>query len=547
VRGGQSAEFWDRNPSDQYEFWLKGIGSAALDPVKAIRAFFLPAAGSSWDFERDCTLTYCDKVIHILHLDEFVEALVREKGEDAATAWLRADINLEPDTRKRTKRFAVVSSFTNRGTKNDDTGAITRGAIGAGGPDDPYFESVKVRMDQLIPGDHFILDSHPAYNAFAGEGDAWRLENALITGLIDNGNTSEPHFPRDLEVQGHGLGPCSFGAMQGDLIAGEGGFRRSLESAQNIATGLLTEARVAIQSNRPYQCDRTNNESIRGVIEFRHELAPETLGTSRDLTAFWGRWLIISLELRDGDTDAVGAFATDLSRPEYFVIDDAGRLLGKDSHSIAGAFNLPYIRELELNEASRQLTIRGLNLTEDQVSDVYFVSEPLRYYDQETNSYLSQTETSVLLRRGQWTEGGETNYVLRKDQGLSFPPNSNGKECIAEIPASFNPPTDYWRPVVRVLMAGVDAETDIRSARAFRWPPANQAPFAEPLVGHGYYNVAYFPLFKLSGSGAVSEIRFTTAAMAGALFRFYRKHEPYHKVRVIRPGLPGWFGETFKD
>jgi hypothetical protein len=511
--GGQSPDHWEIGVTSTADFVLNSIGSATLEPLTAIRSFYAPpidpttGAQEPWHFSTHGTKTFCDRVIHLLHLEELAESLARQKGEAAANAEIRTIVNASPD-RKGT--FAIVGAFG------------TEGIVGGGATDDPYFELVQCRLDELVVGDHVILKNHPAYHGFPDASLVWRLENALVTGLVNNRDTNEPHFPRDLELTGHGISPERFGVMQGDLL---GTFAGGLKATQEIvkARSLRPLARAELALNRPYQFVLRGAAIYNCTIEFRAELAPDHPDADADLEAFWARWLLIGHASAPAFIDFTGAPAW-----EY----------AQDLHANARFYEFPFVSELRLDTTAGKLTLQGLNLTAEKVEAVYLVSDPQRSYDAPSNSYSSPANASIFPVLGTWTEAGRAEFLIQHANIEFVEPT----KIILRVPPGFDPSSNYWQPVLRIATPGASSVVDVRSSRACRWPGGMSSD--PEYAGSTLYNVAYFRLFRPNRAGRQQPVVFTPAGMTGSLLRFYREHEPFGQITVLRPRPPNWFGQT---
>ena len=165
-------------------------GDGIENPLTAIENIFQPSHNDlDWEDPENRNIAYCDRVIHILHLEDLASYLKRKFGHSVANNKLKQLID----------RISIILSWRSDGNY-----------IGTG-INDPYFERLEkeneARMDELIPGDHIYIRSHPAYVGVA-KTFAWRLENVLVMRIE---GTS---IPGSIQVQGHGAGPYKLGKMQ---------------------------------------------------------------------------------------------------------------------------------------------------------------------------------------------------------------------------------------------------------------------------------------------------------------------------------------------
>lgn len=465
--GGAAKGYWDHerdssgDPTDLQEFVLippNGQPNGVEDPLAAIQGIFTPADTSrGWRSIEDRTVNYCDKVIHTLHLEDLAQHLIRKTGTAAASQTLETLASSGWP-----KRLSIVTSRT------------TPGAIGSGRNDDAYFELLEGRIDELIPGDHIYLRSHPAYHGVSR--GAFRLENSLVTRILGT------KLPRDVEVQGHGLGPYRFAVLQRELVEG---FIHELDEAQKkISSQVLSDANTNQTNGIPYRYDADVDPDFEGVIEFRNELSPLGKG------AFWARWL----------------FNKGWPQSEEFK---------NDNRTPPDAWEMPFVEDADLDASQRMLTLRGSSLTRERVAGVYFVSDTDRYYSQDTG----------------WVAPGS---LLVKHSGVALTQADlrflSSAELQIPIPVGWNPPSDYWKVV---LQTGTRIKIEIRCETSFRWPDDGQ----QQIKPRPAYSVAYFPLFEGSKPTKVDVV--DTSA---ALLKWYEEHRPEHTIPVIRPRLRDLIG-----
>lgn len=502
-------DFWqhptnsDGQITSKVDFVLTPRGES--DPLAAIKWIFPDDRSTGWARVERRTFNYCDKVIHILHLEELAGHLIRNGNEGTASSSLQKEVK-----EGNPRRISIVSSFT------------SKGVIGSGRPlqdnpetePDPYFEYLKdARMDELIPGDHIIVYSHPAFNGVSKK--EWRLENALVTRI---GGTT---LPRDIEVQGHDLGPYEFGSMQHDLLDL---FSDELKNAQNMITDVVLNQALDKHPNTPFKYDierqpcfyeRERDPCFEGVVEFRNEFANRRKG------AFWARWVLLPYE-----------------NYPLAQIDEFGVIISEfanDTRVLFGAYDLPIVTDLELDPTQRLLTLKGANLTQERIESVYFVSAPERGYSFDPRPRDDNPKPGPDdVGNGYYLyPNSEFGRLVTSHSGVEIVKlntTNSPIEIMLDLPDSWPSQQDYWRPVLHTPL-----NIEVRAHAAFRWPPSPGNPnpiwpLSRP------YNVAYFPLFEesVSGSGVFDR---PTMARLEEIQEFYREHEPEHTIQVIRPRL----------
>lgn len=422
----------------------------ASDPRIAIERIFnvpLTSGGTRRD-DSAKTRNYCDKVIQILHLEEVVDYLRR-------TA--RSDISLNP------LKVLIVSSFTwvdlvGSGKSNPDDMDSTG---------DPFFEQLEVRIDELIPGDHFILRNHPIYQALVGEGAAWRLENALVSRIRGRS------LPSDIEVEGHGLGPYPFRSMQADLLAET---RNAIKHAQDALknSSALSYTKAASKSGHRFVHWFSQNQ-YEGPIEFRNEFLeyPENVALLQDIRqdpqlsntkkeqliekvfklGFAVRCHLIPRKPSFGNTyypiNSFFSFFEDKYINSLYV--DPTNKQRKDRTVNAAAWELPFISNIIIRVAERKLVLEGHNLLKDRVRGVYFVAYPRYHVDLSATPQIQLSSNSEVAQLGKWIDpnSGLMRFVIVEDDKLTY--LDQGKKLEVDIPTDFGS-EEFWRPVLRVSM-----------------------------------------------------------------------------------------------
>lgn len=494
---------------DDAEFILTSAGLA--NPDMAIAEIFRPSDPLGWINVEARTFNYCDKVIHILHLEELLKHLERLHGPTDARSRLLAEVQTGYD-----RRVSIVSSFTNRGV------------LGTGRPrldgtlNDPYFVFHDERLDSLIPGDHIILYSHPAYIGVAKE--PWRLENFLVTRLKGT------KIPCDLELQGHGVGPDSFDIAQKELLRN---FKDNLAKAQS-----RIDLRVSEETQAP---DTTNfNELITALTEIYGNCAPFGVHTVNET-----EFPMTILEIANESHNAGEPFFYDFRksnaietkppkerfwgliefRNEYqgrgwgafwirWVISHHERIILSDNYEYAWnpterPKNLPFVKGISLDGNEVRFEVDS----PDSVVSIYFVTQPDRSWEKQNGNFGWTGSDSLLVEH---SEIFITQLSVNTD--------------ISEIRVTLTgtwPKEAYWRPVL-VTALGIE----VRGELAFRWP--NPGSVSQSVRGYNHFNLAYFPLFEESarGSGQYdSRIKVTVQQLQ----EFYRQSHPDHTINVIKP------------
>ena len=335
--------YWDVTENDAKDFVLNAKGRA--NPVAAILSFFEAAnpedfadfpsnRKKGWRQFSSRTWNYCDRVIHILHLEEWLYEIFRLAGgsidnwkeptspsNTVLTAAL-ADPTKGPDY----IRVALVQSATNAKF------------VGSGSDADMGFEKKEIRVDELQLGDHLVQWNHPAYSALSDE--PFRLENSLV---VDFKGTE---LPQGIIVQGHGMDPVSFGDMQATMIDR---FNENLAIAQDDT--IREVMAVATVKSFP--------TTLGGQIVQRHELKNE------GLAGYWAWWIATDGKIVNdpnpfvppkinGDPIRVPAHFTD-----YRFTSPV-------------AWKLPVIYEMVYLTDNR-IAAAGLNLYEDRIHGAYLV------------------------------------------------------------------------------------------------------------------------------------------------------------------------------
>jgi len=535
--GGKAGPHWAGWPGAEV-FRLFGLISSESDslppnaqiganaPATAINALFQTPDGG-WEKFGNRTINYCDKVIKILRLDEVAGHLTGTLGEAGANTHLKGLMDeASGNLAARNTRINIDSPWAPPDTPLSSIGSgvdpnSTLGRIG-----DPFFEyKAAVRLDQLVPGDNLIIRSHPAW--FAVSTGAWQMENYLVTRVM--GRT----LPEGIEVQGHGAGPWGFLDAQCKIVSMSDGFGGGLTKAQNEVEGesLLAKATALNDSApfAPFVWDKadTEQEGFVGVIEFRNEFRQQGLG------AFWARWRIPWDEREFADWLSTVDVMTEwneheIDHPTYSPYTLRSRF--------PNLWELPYVRDVSVDYPSSRVTLSGLNLQADKVIAVYLVSDTRRRYDPslrdtQTRGFLPPaTGGTMLSTLGTWNSGGTAKHLFLFDAGGGAV--FAGDAIVLTLPTAFSPTSTYWRPV---LVTPIRAH--FRAQRAFRWPQDSQAA----LVGHGQFNIGYFPLFEPRTDGSHRRMRTSASEALGMkLLRFYESGRPDDVVAAIRPRSPAF-------
>jgi hypothetical protein len=347
-------------------------------------------------------------------------------------------------------------------------------------------------------------------------------------------------------VQGHGAGPWGFTVGQRKLIDMKAGFGGGLKRAQSLVLQKrrwfdeqpprtkrnMLEKATQLHDQEPFApffwdlTDSNNYGSgFDGVIEFRNEFR------NRGLGAFWTRWRI------PWDEYEFNNWRDSLEDPEIewleFYYDNPSVKSSGAGRDFAKIWQLPYVSNLSIDYANRKITLEGSNLNSEKVNGVYFVSHTRRRYGTHLKHEAKRgfdpydEGESMLSTLGEWEESGVTRYILKEGSGLTF---LNDRIDI-HIPDSFHPPVNYWRPLLQTPVL-----LEIRSQWAFRWPNDNN----QNVIGHGAFNIGYFPLFeKRGGQYRPVKVPFSKL-MARHLLQFYERSSPEKTTRVIRPRKPIW-------
>ena len=565
--GGKAGDedLWEQEK--EYNFCLTTNGGKQ-NPLRAIELIFEPKSPQDgWKKVTHRTHNLCDRVLHILHLDELVEHLKRNEEEDASEI-LESEANVNP------KRISIVSSFT------------TPEAIGSGTETDRFFERVSARLDELVPGDHIIIRNHPTYHGVAPAPAIWGIENALVTRLLGI------NLPHDIEVQGHGLGPSDFGSLQGALVKT---FKILLEQAQQkidlvwntdpkdpdpdrhsppdlddpmilkkaltIAFDLenpfgvpertmLDQALHCHNIGQPFIYDRRYtylnpwfrepedptilpHKRFDGVIEFRNEYA------SRGKGAFWVRWI-------SSKTFDLSIGIVETPDPPQPPIKTCVTEFQFDKKHPPLSYNLPFVETLTVDH--RTITMTGQNLT--QVMSVYLVLNPRRLYSANfekpyPRSYLTSYHLPTQLAAND--PGAPLISSFGTEVNVDF---TSEDQLRVEVPAGWNPEQYHWRPVLRTPVG-----IELRVQDSLFWGDPNSE--GSIVQDEFKYHVAYFPLFEeittgnfnkrvkidatdnigLVGTGIGIPTLQRFPGIYPTLQRFYREHQPAGRISTIRPRL----------
>jgi hypothetical protein len=193
---GEAQPYWEVTQSQilgEYPTIFYKTGAGSIPPTQAIDKVFK----GSTDFKKR-NLLACDQVIHLLHIEGLVFALVKRNrgsefdtlvsGKPAASHWLRVD------------------SPWNAGDKGEEHGTFGAMPFIANPDESAFFEHKRVRMSDIQLGDHLIVYNHPAYDRLVRH-NTWRLENAMVVQL----------YPKPL-VQGHGMLPKTVWAERAEML-----------------------------------------------------------------------------------------------------------------------------------------------------------------------------------------------------------------------------------------------------------------------------------------------------------------------------------------
>lgn len=506
--GGKGEDYWEKKtglPAD--EFFLKD--SVKDKPVDAIKSLFKPPNSSQpfikwWEKIESRNINYCDRVIHSLHLESLAYYISRNTTDP--NKYLKDIIDTHPAF---VEKLGVY------------TGPKYPGAIASGLPrsrweTDLFFERLKVKFLDIIPGDHIILLNHPAYYGLSK--GAFGLENAIVTKIKGE------ILPLGFEVQGHGLGPYSFVLMQKDLI-------EEVKKRLKIAQRCIKEARIWGQSILDRALEKAEKDNpqpyiynykediitedfglgrnFTGNIEFRNELSSLKLG------AFWVKWLYTVSPNR-------------ISTEEHEGLAVANHYIHK----------MPSIKELEFDAELKKLTLKGTELVSEKIESIYFINHPHRYLSTNNIWFPGTADHPLHIHSGLEIPKANIMFPLKSEPNYS-------KQITLIIPDSWIPPrmehidpplvengnSHYWRPVMR-LNFNIDILAD---DVWFRWPMINHS---SAIGTNTAINTAYFPLFEMNPlTGEYDrEIKVNNIwAVAKQLQSFYRQSSSDDKILVIRP------------
>jgi hypothetical protein len=554
------SNYWEQE-GETPNFKLSPTGRQ--DPIAAIKSLFRQDEPSGWINVEARTENLCDKVIHILHLEELALHLERSLLQPGATNRLKHHVDTENEN-----RIAIVSSFTNSGsigsgepvyvkstTATDgepagETNIVVSSIIGFSNRDyiriilndgthhqttisgtpsgstiaisdpipigrsvssgallykveqqDPYFEYIRdVRLDELIPGDHIIIDNYPAYASVSQA--VWKNENALVM------RTAGLRIPADIDAQGHGLPPLDFRELQKHLLRY---FQNDLRKAQDLITAERTqEAMTRHTEGTPYRIYRRTDATpgtpdwerireFRGMIEFRNELIENEFNNAQAKRGFWSRWLLSKKSIQ---VDA--EFSND-NKVKYL------------------SYDLPFVDTIDIDYSTRTLNLRGFYLSEDKVESIYFVLDPRRtLVDPVIDHFIGSADSLLYSHSG----------IKIPQNAINFSRAPSGIEVT--IPSDWTPTPNHWKPIISSSFG-----IEVRAERSFKWPESPPSG----IEGHGEWNIAYFPLFQERNVGS-GEFDLPTTVTIESLIKYYREHEPEHSIKVIRPLLEDRIGGT---
>lgn len=526
--GGRGDEHWTGAVVGILKNFPPGSSVEAIganSPVDAITALFQePDEPHGWGSVIGRHFNYCDTTLQMLHLEEVAAHLEATNTDPNQRALQLIEEAASPSADANTKatqrrfRFSIRSSWQVPGSSQSTigTGVSPDQALNRVG--DPFFEfSEDVRIDQLVPGDHIVVRSHPAF--YGVSTSAWRLENFLVTGFSDKRVGRQ--VPNGLELQGHGAGPWMLPQAQRKLVNMRAGLGGGINRAQRLTEQHLAAALSAHDDpplKAPYIIDR--EDGFGGALEFRNEFRP------RGIAAFWTRWVTPWDEVEHAEwVKSLSQSENEREWTEYSL---------HNSVTFAPRWNLPYVSGVTVDAGARKVTLGGHNLTPDVITGVYLVSHPRRVYalglKAEPGRGFSpdvpgETMLSVL---GQWDADQSPRSVLREGSGLAFV--SGGIEV--QLPSTFNPVPAYWRAVVVT-----NIRMHVRAQLAFRWGVDSQPS----VIGTGSFNVGYFPLWETGSGSRTRPVRVQlTRALTRKLLDYYDRGSPHGMVRVIRPRKPEW-------
>ena len=588
-------DYWTES-QERFDFVLNENGRNY--PMNAIEAIFQPRDTSSgWRRLSDRSHNICDRVIHILHLDELVvhlkrtvedanETLKRELAEgtcfkinEQSLERLRTEgvpdevlnnlmglenqevtgeeefLNILRDTigEEETVLYkslilkhailvipiAIVASFT------------TPEAIGSGTPlRDKYFEAKSVRLDEIVPGDHLQIRNHPAYHGV--DKGLWRLENVIVTRLL---GTS---VPGDCVVQGHGLGPDDFGSMQGRLLRL---FLKKIAEAQQKVDliwdidnppDLMDPTQVQEGLRHAFETDAPFGQQEKTMLQTAVELHANGLPFKYDM-----RYSVLNHKEFSGVIEFRNEYAlrekgafwlrwvsykpNTVPTPVGLLEIDANNILWEMSEFWYDApvknlsYELPYVESIVVEQ--RLVTLVGFNL--GKVTSVYFVTNPRRGY-RAPNLNADPDQIAYLRNYINPELPFETAYFGTPPLISSFGTDleiqgQTENELIISVPDSWSQGTNYWRPVLRTSIG-----VELRVEDSIFWSTDNDQRSVD--VEAAKYHVAYFPLFERSSFGNYDE-RVTldltdTTGLVGTADS---------QEATIGPGIYPLLGEFFRE
>jgi hypothetical protein len=487
------AEFWDVSGNNSRDLVLNDRGRA--NPVKAILSFFEGADDEDFlqfpsNKEKGLrqfssrTWNYCDRVIQILHLEEWLYEIFRLAG-GSIDDWKNSDsltntkIKALLEDPAKGPNYVRVSLARTAGDAN---------YVGSGSGGGTGFERKEIRIDELQIGDHLVLWNHPAYTAVSAS--PWRLENSLVVDFeFSKAPDGPPQLPEGIIVQGHGTSPISFGRMQTEMIDA---FNDSVRSAQ-------WETRWEITADPEKKFIGTSSGAL--VVQ-RPELEHE------GLAGYWAWWIATDRKIQTNPDNPFSPPTIDgvnIRMPP----NSGSRYRTAADHT---ATKLPVIHELVYLSDDR-VAATGLNLFDDRVLGAYLVSGDFH----EPSPHL----------------GTEYGFELKLVPN-SFKPDGS----MIEFDLSPNFESD-WVVMLRTAMgidsgATIDERAEMVSQIETRASMPLAAPRAratqQPYKPVNYY-IAYYRLFETVDGRAVE----TPGADGKTVLQFLRYSSPWQTLQVVRP------------
>ncbi len=400
------------------------------------------------------TYTYCDRVIHIVHLDELAVFLKKKNKENLLNDFGQND------------RIAIINPWREESN-----------FIGTGDQNDPLYERIyNLRFDEVIPGDNIVIINHPLYKGTRM--GSWQLENAIVTDM--QGIT----MPDDIEAKGLGIGPNLIRYIQQHLAKSiyytywisQGRLEGEFSDEKPIDEIDLIKKRDHEFQNKwndktaapeaPFNIIVNEKSITKGIfkekkkelgglfanIEFRFEHA--TTGNNfieEDKLAFFFRW-IADYPFPNKDIEEIWNSKKKYKEWIYSLYrsknedDEIYDLLHKATASL---YKLPFINEIKIDNSNKKLKLYGGNFSSNVIRSIYFVSYP-RFYNIENESknkyffnhyrHPVEGEYEVQAVNIQFISDSELHVTLPdQDQGvlISTTPQ-DGTEIL------------YWKPIIKI-------------------------------------------------------------------------------------------------